>query len=293
MISSQLDADRLDYLLRDSYAAGVLYGWFDLEWLLHSIRVGLVELPGVAGRVPRLCFATLKARSVVEQYVLARQSIYLQVYTHKTTRAYEALLHHTLGLARYVLGHGSSLPDSTPMTLLKALMREPLSLDEYLDLDDCLVWTALRGWAQTNDSNDPALSLLGRKAEALVNRRRPYRTVELRNRASQEAALLLEQELQRDGGLEQFSCHRDIYEDVPYRNILYARGRGSEDGLLEEERARPIYLIDSQGDTRPAEAESDTIDALARTQLQVRRFYYDDHMPGIEGLVRGRGIGER
>ncbi|SHM90209.1 HD domain-containing protein [Caldanaerovirga acetigignens] len=43
IISSQLDVDRIDYLLRDSLMTGVSYGRFDLEWLLHSLRIGMVE----------------------------------------------------------------------------------------------------------------------------------------------------------------------------------------------------------------------------------------------------------
>src|SRR4029079_18727362 len=39
IVSSQLDADRLDYLLRDSHFCGVTYGEFDLRWMLHSMHI--------------------------------------------------------------------------------------------------------------------------------------------------------------------------------------------------------------------------------------------------------------
>jgi len=91
-ISSQLDADRMDYLLRDSRAAGPKYGEFDLEWLLYSLRIAEVPVRGQQGGVLRLCFDSRKAIHVVEEYIQARAFMYEQVYIHKATRAYEAML---------------------------------------------------------------------------------------------------------------------------------------------------------------------------------------------------------
>lgn len=42
MISSQLDADRMDYLLRDAYETGTSYGNFDLERILRTLRVKMI-----------------------------------------------------------------------------------------------------------------------------------------------------------------------------------------------------------------------------------------------------------
>lgn len=285
IISSQLDADRLDYLLRDSYAAGVPYGRFDLEWLLHSIRIGLVEVAGVAGKMPRLCFTTPKAKAVVEQYVLARQCMYLQVYVHKTTRAYEALLRHIIELARFVVAGGGSLPERTPDPVRKALMGDCLTLEEYLELDDFVLWTVLRDWARMRESKCPAAKLLGEKADALVNRRKPYRTIELRERGQQDAALEVVNTLRTQGAMEQFSCYRDSYEDVPYRNIFYKGGKEEE-----EKRVRPIYLLDSERNTHLAEEQSEVIRALSEVQMEVYRLHYDDSAPGVVNLLQEKRL---
>src|ERR1051326_4568464 len=70
VISSQLDADRFDYLLRDNLMTGSRYGSFDLEWLLHALTIA--ETPG------RLA-VTVKGISAVETYLQARFNMYRNV----------------------------------------------------------------------------------------------------------------------------------------------------------------------------------------------------------------------
>jgi HD superfamily phosphohydrolase len=87
MISSQLDADRMDYLLRDSRATGARYGEFDLEWLLHCLRIGKVLVRGQTDGVHRLCFHAGKAIHVVEEYIQAREFMYSMCrYTYTRPR---------------------------------------------------------------------------------------------------------------------------------------------------------------------------------------------------------------
>lgn len=81
IVNGQLDVDRLDYLLRDSYYAGVTYGKFDLSRIIDQLCV-------VDGR-----FVVLQGGyEVVEQMVLARYHMYQQLYFHKTKRAFELML---------------------------------------------------------------------------------------------------------------------------------------------------------------------------------------------------------
>lgn len=81
MISSQLDADRMDYLLRDSYFTGTSYGKFDLERILRTIRVEnkvlVVKESGIHS---------------IEDYLMARYHMYWQVYLHPISRSFEAVL---------------------------------------------------------------------------------------------------------------------------------------------------------------------------------------------------------
>jgi HD superfamily phosphohydrolase len=84
-----LDADRMDYLLRDAYFTGVAGGSYDAEQLIESLRVLDVD-----GR-PQL---GVEGRGVValESFVLARYMMFATVYFHHTTRAFERVLHDVL-----------------------------------------------------------------------------------------------------------------------------------------------------------------------------------------------------
>lgn len=81
MISSQLDADRMDYLLRDSYFTGTKYGEFDLERILRTMRVADDKL-------------VVKASGMhtIEDYIMARYHMYWQVYFHPVSRSYDVIL---------------------------------------------------------------------------------------------------------------------------------------------------------------------------------------------------------
>lgn len=81
IISSQLDADRMDYLLRDSYFTGTKYGQFDLERLLRTIRVKQEQL-----------VIKESGMHTVEDYIMARYHMYWQVYLHPVARSFEVML---------------------------------------------------------------------------------------------------------------------------------------------------------------------------------------------------------
>ena len=81
MISAQLDADRMDYLLRDAYFTGTKYGEFDLERILRTMRVKdnaiVIKESGVHS---------------IEDYIMARYHMYWQVYYHPVARSFECVI---------------------------------------------------------------------------------------------------------------------------------------------------------------------------------------------------------
>lgn len=85
VVSSQLDADRLDYLLRDSHFCGVRYGEFDFRWMLHCMAI--VN----AGKGERLGI-THKGIGVVEHYLMARRLMLRNIYHAQKKLAIEYLL---------------------------------------------------------------------------------------------------------------------------------------------------------------------------------------------------------
>lgn len=98
LISSQLDVDRMDYLLRDAYFTGTKYGEFDIDRILRTMK------PTVTG----IAF-DIAGMHAVEDYVVSRYQMYLQVYFHPVSRGMEVLLEHLLHRARelYLNAHDS------------------------------------------------------------------------------------------------------------------------------------------------------------------------------------------
>jgi uncharacterized protein len=91
LISGQLDADKMDYLLRDSYHSGVEYGKFDLRRLVTTIRA----IGSRDGHPPRLGVSE-GGWHATEGLVLARYFMFTQVYFHKTRVAYDVHLREAL-----------------------------------------------------------------------------------------------------------------------------------------------------------------------------------------------------
>lgn len=146
LISSQLDADRMDYLLRDAYETGTSYGTFDLERILRCLRV----------KNGRLCIKESGMHSV-EDYIMARYHMYWQVYLHPVARAYEVMLQ--LFFDRY-----SEVRSQLKIDLLENVFRLS-ELTCFLELDDYRLVTGLQ---QASVSDDRILADL---ADRLLNRR--------------------------------------------------------------------------------------------------------------------------
>ncbi|MFO7904293.1 MAG: HD domain-containing protein [Planctomycetota bacterium] len=92
IITGQMDADRMDYLLRDSYHIGVSYGRFDLHRLINTIRA--ISLP--EQRTGPRFGITEGGWHAAEALMLARYFMFTQVYFHKTRVAYDIHLREAL-----------------------------------------------------------------------------------------------------------------------------------------------------------------------------------------------------
>lgn len=91
LLHSSLDADRLDYLLRDSYQTGVKYGLVDLQYLIRLLMV--VEDPDfLSGENGKVLTCNKKGQHVVEHFLMSRYFHYSQVIFHKTNGAFEGLI---------------------------------------------------------------------------------------------------------------------------------------------------------------------------------------------------------
>ncbi len=151
LISSQLDCDRLDYLMRDSYMTGVSYGQLDLDRIILALQVDPTTQQLVVAR---------KGLGAIEHYLVVRSFMYSQVYNHGKNIAATWLLDRAFTRARDLLATGQELAiDETVQAWLNA-KEIPMALADYLAGDDTVFQYHLQRW-QANP--DPILSDLCRR----------------------------------------------------------------------------------------------------------------------------------
>jgi len=214
LVSSQLDVDRLDYLLRDGHYSGAGYATYDLDWIIHALQVQTVR-PGSPDPAD-LVVDYRRGMYAVEQYLFARSYMYAQVYHHKTVRAAEWMFIKTM--ERFAaLARAQAEPDGLPVAARLARGGD-VSVEEYLDLHDASVLIALDRWAGLGSprADDAVLSDL---AERLI-RRRLFKTFDLGDdlRAAERVApAALEVAERRFGEHGRYYVHVDTARQVGYR----------------------------------------------------------------------------
>lgn len=155
VVSSQFDADRIDYIKRDWMMTGVQFGHVDLDWLIDCLEVGAVTI-GEPADAPAPClYLGAKGLGIAEEYLEARVRLHWTVYMHKTTRAAEKMLEVLLVNAASSL-RGSDLARRDPV--LRYLTSETPALAAYLRLDDAAVWAALAEYAECRQPRVAALA---------------------------------------------------------------------------------------------------------------------------------------
>lgn len=153
MISSQIDADRMDYLLRDAYNTGTKYGEFDLTRVLRVMRP-------YAGGIAFLA----NGMHAVEDYIVSRFQMYQQVYFHPVSRGMEVVLQRLLERAKFLYEQPDRSQDLAPQLLIP-FFEKSFTLNDYLKLDDGVLNTYFIYWLDYPDSilNDLADRFLSRR----------------------------------------------------------------------------------------------------------------------------------
>ncbi len=147
LVSGQLDMDRLDYLRRDSFYTGVTEGNIGSARIIKMLDVKddhlVVEHKGIYS---------------IENFLTARRLMYWQVYLHKTSVAYEKMLVSTLLRAKELASGGTELFASPALRFFlyhdvnrKTFYGTPECLENFIQLDDNDIWTALKVWSNHPD----------------------------------------------------------------------------------------------------------------------------------------------
>jgi uncharacterized protein len=167
ILASQLDADRLDYLLRDNLNTGSRYGDYDLTWLIHALTLGQT-----GPNAPLRLVVTSKGVSAVEAYLQARYHMYRNVYFHKVVCSGEAMLRLIFDRARLLFADQRLGTPAADDPIAKALTGQTLSAEEFTELDDVSVTGCFKNWAHGSDP------ILARLCHGLLYRR-VYKTIDL------------------------------------------------------------------------------------------------------------------
>ncbi len=142
LVSSQLDVDRMDYLLRDSLMTGAKYGIYDLEWIIKSLEIDEAN--------DRL-YVSARGIYAVEDYLQARYYMFRQVYFHRTLRSAENVLRSLVRRALQLFGEGKDVWFARGTGFEKILQNQKLTLAEHLALDDSDIIFHIKQWENSDD----------------------------------------------------------------------------------------------------------------------------------------------
>ncbi|MDR2683259.1 MAG: HD domain-containing protein [Dysgonamonadaceae bacterium] len=186
LVSGQLDVDRLDYLRRDSFFTGVTEGNIGSARIIKMLNIKndrlVVEAKGIYS---------------IENFLMTRRLMYWQVYLHKTAIAAEKMLVNVLKRAKELAEQGVELFASPALHYFlyhpadrHVFLNDPQALDQFTDLDDNDIWSALKVWAKHSDTVLAILSsaLLNRNIFKIEIEQKPFPPAYLEEKQKQLAA---------------------------------------------------------------------------------------------------------
>ncbi|WP_404330502.1 HD domain-containing protein [Mesobacillus maritimus] len=250
LISSQIDADRMDYLQRDAYYTGVSYGHFDMERILRVMR-------------PREDQVVFKQSGMhaVEDYIMSRYQMYWQVYFHPVTRSAEVILTKILHRAKHLYEQNYAFKHM-PLHFY-SFFKEDVKLEDYLKLDEGIVLYYFQMWQEEDDE------VLKDLCSRFINRNL-FKYVEFDPAKEYKKLAKLSQLFEEAGIDPEYYLVVDSSSDLPYD--FYRPG--------EEEERLPIHLLMKSGELRELSRESDIVDAISGKRRTDHKLYYPADLIG-------------
>ena len=210
LVSSQLDVDRMDYLLRDSLMTGAKYGIYDLEWIINALAIDQES-----DRI----YVAARGLYAVEEYLQARYYMFRQVYFHRTLRSAEAVLRSILRRALQLLAEEKEVWYAHDTAFEKILRRQTLTITEHLEVDDSDVLFHVKQWQRSEDE-------ILRDLSTRFIRRRLFKAIDLDMPATERSNFLVEARkcVANSGFDPDYYFVEDRASDVPYYNYYTAHG---------------------------------------------------------------------
>jgi uncharacterized protein len=226
LVSSQLDVDRMDYLLRDSLMTGAKYGIYDLEWIINALAIDEEN-----DRI----YVAARGLYAVEEYLQARYYMFRQVYFHRTLRSAEAVLRSILRRALKLLETDKPVWYAPDTAFEKVLRRKSLTITEHLEVDDSDVLFHVKQWQR---SSDEVLADLSRRFTG----RRLFKAIDLDMPSAERPEFLsaARECVVKAGYDPDYYFIEDRASDVPYYNYYTADGAEPKSRIyVEDGYARP------------------------------------------------------
>lgn len=251
LISSQIDADRMDYLQRDAFFTGATYGAFDLSRILRVIRP---YKDGIAFQY--------QGMHAVEDYIVSRFQMYMQVYFHPASRGMEVTLDRLLFRAKQLFKDDTLYPS---FELLEPFFKEAAKLDDYLKLDDGVLQTAIILWTESKDA------YLSELSKMFLNRK-PLKSITYKKDQDEEIVEKL----------------RDIVGSLNYDKELFTMTNSSSDLPYDYKlkNKTPIRLMHSDGSLIELSTASPIVKTLSGSlhgdhRLFVPKEFLEEHAQAI------------
>lgn len=248
LISSQIDADRMDYLQRDAYFTGVSYGHFDMERILRVMR-------------PSEDQAVVKSSGMhaVEDYIMSRYQMYWQVYFHPVSRSAEVILTKILHRAKYLFESGYTFKQEP--VHFQSFFDRTFALEDYISLDEGIMTTYFQMWTKESDW------VLSDLSSRFLNRRL-FQYVEF-NPADEYRKLHELEKLFKEADIDpEYYLVVDSSSDLPYD--FYRPG--------EENERLPIFLKMPNGELSEISRSSDIVDAISGKRRTDHKLYFPEDL---------------
>lgn len=252
LISSQIDVDRMDYLLRDAYYSGATYGRFDLSRLMQMMRP---YQDGIAFDV--------RSMNAVEDYIISRYQMYVQVYFHPVSRAMEVMLTALLARVKhlYTLSQKDAMRSSAFIPeALRPLFAGEIDVNYYLTLDDAVLLAAINTWRYADDS------ILADLANRFLDRRQ-FKSIVITKGMEDLLPKLREIIAMAGFSPEYYTAENDSY-DLSY-DIYRPRSKKPQ---------TQIELVRPDGSLVELSAESSLVEAMSGRYYGDARFFFPREM---------------
>lgn len=259
LVSSQLDVDRLDYLIRDSFFTGVVEGAVGTERIIKMLNVWndnlCVEAKGIYS---------------IEKFLIARRIMYWQVYYHKTSVAAERVLINLIKRAKDLTAGGSRLEAPywfqyfLERTATPTDFREGEALAHYTKFDDADIISVVKSW---ENNSDKILSILS----SCISNRHLFKVLIQEKPMDKEQIKRLETAYVEKLGIS--------YEETKY---LYSEVTVSTNTYSHKNNNSPIFILYPNGVVKDIANVTEILDISMLSKEIEQKFYFCYYNIGTE-----------